>query len=150
MCNLVPVFHLSCIKGFLLLMRWSTLLIDHGVHDFMDNGELDDSSDKNLKSSTDKEYLKEGHRIQPFPESGDDAYEFQNVGTLNADIQHSTALKTEEDSEANIDLALSNFHREYEVFELRIIHRKNRFTTSFSLIFSLFKLYVVWSILILI
>ncbi|KAK8453983.1 hypothetical protein SEVIR_5G375300v4 [Setaria viridis] len=101
---------------------------NHGVHDFTDNVELDDSSNKNLKSSSDKEYLKEGHRMQPFPESGDpdDAYEFQNVGSLNADVQHSTALKAEEDPETNIDLALSNFHREYEVFELRIIHRKNR------------------------
>jgi len=100
--------------------------IDHSVHDFMDNGELDDSREKNLKSSSDKEYLKEGNRVQPFPESGDDAYEFQNVGPLNSDIQYSTALKAEEDPESNIDLALSNFHQEYEVFELRIIHRKNR------------------------
>ncbi|OEL13417.1 Dual specificity protein kinase pom1 [Dichanthelium oligosanthes] len=101
---------------------------DHGVHDFTDNGELDDSSDKNLKSSSDKEYLKEGHRIQPFPESGDpeEAYEFRNVGSLNADVRHSDALKAEEDPETNIDLALSKFHREYEVFDLRIIHRKNR------------------------
>ncbi|XP_066312835.1 uncharacterized protein [Miscanthus floridulus] len=100
---------------------------NHGVHDFTDNGELNGSCDKNLKSSIDKEYPK-GHRIQPFPESGnpDEAYEFQNVGLLNADVQHSTALKAEEDAETNIDLALSDFHREYEVFELRIIHRKNR------------------------
>ena len=97
--------------------------IDHSVHDFTDNGELDDSSEKNLKSSSNKEYLKEGNRVQPFPESGDDAYEFQNVGPLNSDIQYSTALKAEEDPESNIDLALSNFHQEYEVFELRIIHR---------------------------
>lgn len=103
-------------------------VVNHGVHDFTDNGELDDSSDKNLKSSIDKEYLKKGHRIQPFPESGDpgEAYEFQNFGSLNVDVQHSTALKAEEDQETDIDLALSNFHQEHEVFELRIIHRKNR------------------------
>ncbi|KAG2601695.1 hypothetical protein PVAP13_5KG605800 [Panicum virgatum] len=65
---------------------------NHSVHDFTDNGELDDSSEKNLKSSSNEEYLKEA----------------------------------EEDPESNIDLALSNFHQEYEVFELRIIHRKNR------------------------
>ncbi|OQU87796.1 hypothetical protein SORBI_3003G345200 [Sorghum bicolor] len=102
-------------------------VVNHGVHDFTDNGELNGSCDKNLKSGIDKEYPK-GRRIQPFPESGDpdEAYEFQNVGLLNADVQHSTALKAEEDAETNIDLALSDFHREYEVFELRIIHRKNR------------------------
>uniref|UniRef100_A0A0A9D9L3 Uncharacterized protein n=1 Tax=Arundo donax TaxID=35708 RepID=A0A0A9D9L3_ARUDO len=101
------------------------------------NGELSDGINKNLKSSSDKEYLK-GHRIQPFPDSGDpdDAYEFGDVGSLNADVQHSTVLKAEEDPETNVDLSLSNFQREYEVFELRIIHRKNRFTIkSFSLIF---------------
>ncbi|CAO2166913.1 unnamed protein product [Urochloa humidicola] len=70
------------------------------VQEFTDNVELDDSSNKNLKSGSDKEYLK--------------------------DVQHSTALNDEEDPETNMDLALSNFHREYEVFELRIIHRKNR------------------------
>ena len=139
MSNLVSVVHLSCslleaifclCAGLILFMYF----IDHGVHDFTDNGELNGSCDKNLKSSIDKEYPK-GHRIQPFPESGDpdEAYEFQNVGLLNADVQHSTALKAEEDAETNIDLALSDFHREYEVFELRIIHRKNRFTISFLL-----------------
>jgi hypothetical protein len=108
--------------------------IDHGIHDFTDNGELNGSCDKNLKSSIDEKYLK-GNRIQPFPESADpdEAYEFRNVASLNADVQHSTALKAEEDAETNIDLALSDFHRVYEVFELRIIHRKNRFTFSFLL-----------------
>ncbi|XP_062225124.1 uncharacterized protein LOC133923855 isoform X2 [Phragmites australis] len=92
------------------------------------NGEFGDGIDKNLKSSCDEEHLKEGHMIQPFPDSGDpdDAYEFGDVGSLNAHVQHSTALKAEEDPETNVDIALSNFQREYEVFELRIIHRKNR------------------------
>ena len=130
---LYKVFFFCSCAGLTLLMYF----IDHSVHDFMDNGELDDSREKNLKSSSDKEYLKEGNRVQPFPESGDDAYEFQNVGLLNSDIQHSTALKAEEDPESNIDLALSNFHQEYEVFELRIIHRKNRFTISFFFDFPL-------------
>ncbi|AQK99583.1 Protein kinase superfamily protein [Zea mays] len=111
---------------------------NHGVHDFTDNGDLNGICDKNPKISIDKEYLK-GHRIQPFPEIGDpdEAYEFRNVGSLNADVQHSTALEAEEDAETNIDLALSDFHREYEVFELRIIHRKNRFTSLFYFEFSL-------------
>ncbi|TVU02374.1 hypothetical protein EJB05_52159 [Eragrostis curvula] len=100
----------------------------HGVHDVVDNGVLDSGTDKDMKSSSDKEYVKAGHRIQPFPESGypDDSYDFGDVGSLNADVQHSTAPKVDEDLETNIDLAISNFHREYEVFELRIIHRKNR------------------------
>ncbi|WVZ68296.1 hypothetical protein U9M48_017255 [Paspalum notatum var. saurae] len=102
--------------------------VNHGVHDFTDNGELDDSSDKNLKSSIDKEYLKGDHMIQPFLESGDpgETDELQNFGSLNADAQPSTALKADEDQETDINLALSSFHQEYEVFELRIIHRKNR------------------------
>lgn len=67
---------------------------------------------KNLKSSSDKEYLKEGYTIQPFPESGDpgDAYLFGDIGPMNTDVQNSTALKAEEeDPETNIDLALSDF-----------------------------------------
>ncbi|KAL6853613.1 hypothetical protein ACP4OV_019642 [Aristida adscensionis] len=101
---------------------------NHAVHDAVDYGRPNDRIDKNLKSSSDKEYLKEGYRIQPFPENGDPdyAYEFGDLGSLNADAQHSTTLKDEEDPETNVDLSLSNFHREYEVFELRIIHRKNR------------------------
>ncbi|KAL6616326.1 hypothetical protein ACP70R_038596 [Stipagrostis hirtigluma subsp. patula] len=100
---------------------------NHGVRDVAANGVLDVSFHKNLKSISDKEYVK-GHRIQPFPENGDpdDAYEFGDAGLLNADVQHSTALKAEEDPETDVNLALSNFQREYEVFELRIIHRKNR------------------------
>ncbi|GJN17263.1 hypothetical protein PR202_gb04318 [Eleusine coracana subsp. coracana] len=101
---------------------------NHGVHDVVDIDLLNGGMDKNMKSSCDKEYLKQGHRIQPFPESSypDDSYDFGDIGSLNADVQHSTAPKAEDDSQTNIDLALSNFQREYEVFELRIIHRKNR------------------------
>ncbi|KAK3165874.1 hypothetical protein QOZ80_1AG0038830 [Eleusine coracana subsp. coracana] len=101
---------------------------NHGVHDVVGIDLLNGGMDKNMKSSCDKEYLKQGHRIQLFPESSypDDSYDFGDIGSLNADVQHSTVPKAEDDSQTNIDLALSNFQREYEVFELRIIHRKNR------------------------
>ncbi|BAD73772.1 putative dual-specificity tyrosine-(Y)-phosphorylation regulated kinase TbPK4 [Oryza sativa Japonica Group] len=97
------------------------------VHDITDNAKLDDSIEKNMKNSSDK-YLKEGYSIEPFPESSvDDTFEFGDIGPLNTDAQNSTAAKAEEENpETNVDLALANFHREYEVFELRIVHRKNR------------------------
>ncbi|KQK10431.1 probable serine/threonine-protein kinase yakA isoform X2 [Brachypodium distachyon] len=94
-----------------------------------DNIKLHDSTENNLESSSDKEYLKESYSLHPFPESGDpdDPYEFGDIGPLNTGVKSSTALIAEkEDMESNIDLALSNFQREYEVFELRIVHRKNR------------------------
>jgi hypothetical protein len=136
--NLFISYTLLLDKVFLLLalvVKPLMYFIDCGVLDIVDNGVLDGSMDKIMKSSSDKEYLK-GHRIQPFPESGypDDSFDFGDVGSLTADVQRSTAPKAEDDSQTNIDLALSNFQREYEVFELRIIHRKNRFTIkSFSL-----------------
>ena len=93
---------------------------------------MDGNTENNLESRRDKEYLKE-YSLHPFPETGDsdDAYEFGDIGPLNTDVKKSAApIAEEEDPESNIDLALSNFHREYEVFELRIVHRKNRFTSN--------------------
>ena len=98
----------------------------------MANAELDDNAENNLESSRDKEFLKE-YSIHPFPETGDfdDAYEFGDIGPLNTNVKMSAApIAEEEDPESNIDLAISNFHREYEVFELRIVHRKNMFTSN--------------------
>uniref|UniRef100_A0ACD5VLZ8 Uncharacterized protein n=1 Tax=Avena sativa TaxID=4498 RepID=A0ACD5VLZ8_AVESA len=92
------------------------------------NVELDDNTENNLESSRDKEYLKQ-YSLHPFPETGDsdDAYEFGDIGPLKTDVKKSAApIAEEEEPESNIDLALSNFHQEYEVFELRIVHRKNR------------------------
>uniref|UniRef100_A0ACD5VSE3 Uncharacterized protein n=1 Tax=Avena sativa TaxID=4498 RepID=A0ACD5VSE3_AVESA len=92
------------------------------------NVEFDDNTENNLESSRDKEYLKE-YSLHPFPETGDsdDAYELGDIGPLKTDVKKSAApIAEEEEPESNIDLALSNFHREYEVFELRIVHRKNR------------------------
>ncbi|CAM0882976.1 unnamed protein product [Alopecurus aequalis] len=92
------------------------------------NVELDDKTENNLECSRDKEYLKD-YSLHPFPETGDsdDGYEFGDIGPWKTDVKKSAApIAEEEDPESNIDLALSNYHREYEVFELRIVHRKNR------------------------
>ncbi|XP_047057953.1 DYRK-family kinase pom1-like [Lolium rigidum] len=92
------------------------------------NIELDDDTENNLESSREKEYLKE-YSSHPFPQNGDsdDIYDFGDIGPLNTDVKKSAALiAEEEDPESNIDMSLANFHREYEVFELRIVHRKNR------------------------
>jgi hypothetical protein len=101
------------------------------------NVELDDNTENNLESYREKEYLKE-YSSHPFPETGDsdDIYDFGDIGPLNTDVKKSAALVAEEeDPESNIDLSLANFHREYEVFELRIVHRKNRFTSNLFFFF---------------
>ncbi|KAI5007195.1 hypothetical protein ZWY2020_047143 [Hordeum vulgare] len=99
------------------------------VRHVTDNVELDADAENNLKSSGEKEYLKESYSLHPFPETDDydDTYEFGDVGPLNTDFRKSATLIDEkEDPESNIDQTVSNFHQEYEVFELRIVHRKNR------------------------
>jgi hypothetical protein len=105
------------------------------------NVELDDDTENNLESSREKEYLKE-YSSHPFPQNGDsdDIYDFGDIGPLNTDVKKSAALiAEEEDPESNIDMSLANFHREYEVFELRIVHRKNRFTSNLFFFFWLLK-----------
>lgn len=77
----------------------------------------------------DEELRKESYNIQPFPEEGDadDAYQLEDYGPINGDSQDLGATQVEEeDSETNVYLALRNFQKEYEIFDLRIIHRKNR------------------------
>jgi hypothetical protein len=108
---------------------------------FTTNVELDDSTENNLESSREKEYLKE-YSSHPFPETGDsdDIYDFGDIGPLNTDVKKSaTLIAEEEDPESNIHLSLANFHREYEVFELRIVHRKNRFTSNLFFFFWLLQ-----------
>jgi hypothetical protein len=111
-------------------------LISNSYCPFTTNVELDDSTENNLESSREKEYLKE-YSSHPFPETGDsdDIYDFGDIGPLNTDVKKSaTLIAEEEDPESNIHLSLANFHREYEVFELRIVHRKNRFTSNLFLL----------------
>ncbi|XP_040380311.1 uncharacterized protein LOC102718271 [Oryza brachyantha] len=97
-------------------------------HDSSGNGELDINIVKNEKTVDDKELLKNSYSIHSFPEIGDplDVYETEDFGRTDTGAQNSTTTKIEEDARTDIDLALSKFHEEYEVFELRIFHRKNR------------------------
>ncbi|KAF0923835.1 hypothetical protein E2562_007694 [Oryza meyeriana var. granulata] len=97
-------------------------------HDFSGNGELDINIVTNEKTADDKELLKNSYSINPFPEIGDplDVYEMEDFGQTDTSVRTSTTNKIEEDLRTEIDLALSRFHEEYEVFELRIFHRKNR------------------------
>uniref|UniRef100_A0A0E0L3L3 Protein kinase domain-containing protein n=1 Tax=Oryza punctata TaxID=4537 RepID=A0A0E0L3L3_ORYPU len=97
-------------------------------HDSSGNSELDINVVLNEKTADDKELLKNSYSIQSFPEIGDplDVYEMEDFGRTDTSVQNSTTNKIAEDSRTDIDLALSRFHEEYEVFELRIFHRKNR------------------------
>ncbi|EEC79373.1 hypothetical protein OsI_20272 [Oryza sativa Indica Group] len=97
-------------------------------HDFSGNGELDINIVTNEKTADDKELLKNSYSIHSLPEIGDplDVYEMEDFGRTDTSVQNSTANKITEDARTDIDLALSRFHEEYEVFELRIFHRKNR------------------------
>uniref|UniRef100_A0A0D9WHH8 Protein kinase domain-containing protein n=1 Tax=Leersia perrieri TaxID=77586 RepID=A0A0D9WHH8_9ORYZ len=96
-------------------------------HDFSGTYELDINIVKNEKTADDNELLKNSYSIHSLPEIGDtlDVYEM-DFGRTDTGVQNSTTNKIEEDSRADIDLALSRFHEEYDVFELRIFHRKNR------------------------
>ncbi|KAL5212047.1 hypothetical protein ABZP36_022894 [Zizania latifolia] len=81
------------------------------VHSVTYKAKLDASIEKKTKNISDKQH-------QFFPESGaDDAFDFGDMEPLSTDVQTSTTLKAEgEDLETSVDLALTNFHRDYEVF----------------------------------
>lgn len=63
-------------------------------------------------------------------EDVDVAFEMGDFGPLNwdGDIKDlgSKKAEEEEEKETGVELALSNFRKEYEIFNLRIIHRKNK------------------------
>ncbi|KAF3321908.1 Dual specificity protein kinase pom1 [Carex littledalei] len=63
-------------------------------------------------------------------EDADVAFEMGDFGPLNwdGDIKDLGSKKAEEEEEKEdgVELALSNFRKEYEIFNLRIIHRKNK------------------------
>lgn len=64
-------------------------------------------------------------------EDADVGFEMGDFGPLNRDdddIKDSGSKKVqeEEEKENGVELALSNFEKEYETFDLRIIHRKNK------------------------
>lgn len=62
--------------------------------------------------------------------NADVAFEMGDFGPLNrdGDIKDLGSKKTkeEEEKETSVELALSNFQKEYEIFNLRIIHRRNK------------------------
>jgi hypothetical protein len=72
------------------------------------------------------EFLKNNYSVHPFPESGalEDVLGVENLGAADAVVQNSTTHKFQEDPK--VDPALSEFLQEYEAFELKIFHRKNR------------------------
>jgi len=78
-----------------------------------------------------EEFLKDSYSIHPFPESSDplDVYGVEDFVTADTNVQNSTIHKIQEDPK--VDPALSKFHQEYEVFDLKIFHRKNRFTIKY-------------------
>lgn len=116
---------------------WLSLAEAELEHDFSGNGELDINVVTNEKTADDKELLKNSYSIHSLPEIGDplDVYEMEDFGRTDTSVQNSTANKITEDARTDIDLALSRFHEEYEVFELRIFHRKNRFVIRCFLFF---------------
>jgi hypothetical protein len=78
--------------------------------------------------------------VHPFPEIGkpEDVYEMEDFGSAHTNVQNTTTHKIGEGPKTDIDLASSIFYQEYEEFELRIFHRKNRFTIQY--LFYLFLL----------
>lgn len=74
-----------------------------------------------------KEFLKDSYCIHPFPDSAVpfDVYGVEDFKIEDTDVQNPTH-KFQEDPKT--DPALSKFQQEYEVFDLKIFHRKNRFT----------------------
>ncbi|WVZ98902.1 hypothetical protein U9M48_044272 [Paspalum notatum var. saurae] len=96
-------------------------------HDFRGNDKLDVCMVTNEEITDGEEFLKDSYSIHPFPERInplDAYYGVQDFTTADTDIQNSTTHKFQEDPK--VDLALSKFHQEYEAFNLKIFHRKNR------------------------
>ncbi|KAJ4819799.1 Dual specificity protein kinase pom1 [Rhynchospora pubera] len=61
--------------------------------------------------------------------NADVSFEMGDFGPLNGDGDEDLGRKNAEEveeKETSVELALSNFMKEYEIFDLRIIHRKNK------------------------
>ncbi|GJM88829.1 hypothetical protein PR202_ga05399 [Eleusine coracana subsp. coracana] len=94
-------------------------------HDFRGNGKVHvNTITEEIADGT--EFLKSNYSVHPFPESGvlEDVFGVEDLGTADAVVQNSTTHKFQEDPK--VDPALSEFLQEYEAFELKIFHRKNR------------------------
>ncbi|XP_044977921.1 dual specificity tyrosine-phosphorylation-regulated kinase mbk-1-like [Hordeum vulgare subsp. vulgare] len=96
-------------------------------HDFRVNDGLDIDIITDDKIVDDKEFLKNSYSVHPFPEIGnpEDIYEMEDFGPADTNVQNTTH-KTAEGPKTDMDLASDIFHQEYEEFELRVFHRKNR------------------------
>lgn len=97
-------------------------------HDFRVNNDLDINIVTNEETVDDKEFLKSSYSVHPFPKiaNPENIYEMEDFGTAEADVQNTSTHKIDEGPESDADLARSIFHQEYEEFELKIFHRKNR------------------------
>ncbi|CAD6344062.1 unnamed protein product [Miscanthus lutarioriparius] len=95
-------------------------------NDLIGNDDLDVCMVTNEENADGKEFLKDSYCIHPFPESAVpfDVYGVEDFKTADTDIQNSTTHKFQEDPK--VDPVLSKFQQEYEVFDLKIFHRKNR------------------------
>ncbi|PUZ65590.1 hypothetical protein GQ55_3G236800 [Panicum hallii var. hallii] len=95
-------------------------------HDFRGNEKLDVHMVTNEEIADAEEFLKDSYSIHPFPESSDplDVYGVEYFVTADTNVQNSSIHKIQEDSK--VDPAFSKIHQEYEVFDLKIFHRKNR------------------------
>ncbi|XP_066363045.1 serine/threonine-protein kinase ppk5-like isoform X2 [Miscanthus floridulus] len=95
-------------------------------NDLIGNDDLDVCMVTNEENADGKEFLKDSYCIHPFPESAlaFDVYGVEDFKTADTDIQNSATHKFQEDPK--VDPVLSKFQQEYEAFDLKIFHRKNR------------------------
>uniref|UniRef100_A0ACD5U2K4 Uncharacterized protein n=1 Tax=Avena sativa TaxID=4498 RepID=A0ACD5U2K4_AVESA len=96
--------------------------------DFRVNDEVDIDIVTDEKTVDDKEFLKNSYSVHPFPEIGtpEDVYEMPDFGSADTNVQNTTTHKISEGPKTDIDLASSIFYQEYDEFELKVFHRKNR------------------------
>ncbi|KAL6841289.1 hypothetical protein ACP4OV_028807 [Aristida adscensionis] len=90
---------------------------------------LNDKVDINMvmKEKIDgKVFMKSSYSVHPSPERGnaEHVYEVDDLRKADTGVQNFNTTKFQEVPE--IDPELSKFQQEYEVFELKIFHRKNR------------------------
>ncbi|TVU19747.1 hypothetical protein EJB05_35918 [Eragrostis curvula] len=110
----------------------SPYLVNGGTHEKpgLEHGSRgNDSVDINTvieEIANGKEFLKNSYSIHPFPgfDVLEDVSGVEDLGEAHAVVQTSTTHKFQEDPK--VDPALAEFLQEYEAFELKIFHRKNR------------------------
>ncbi|KAL6619081.1 hypothetical protein ACP70R_034220 [Stipagrostis hirtigluma subsp. patula] len=95
-------------------------------HEFRGNEKQDINMVMSEETADGKEFLKSSYSVHPVPDSGDaeDVYVVEDFRAADIDVQNTTSHKFQEDPK--LDPELFKFQQEYEVFELKIFHRKNR------------------------